>query len=94
MCLIYESLSGCDNPADTDILNELPETEIEDISKLDSERKQCVICLVDFNCGDKVTMLPCIHMFHTDCIQSWLKTKNFCPLCRLKLTKETLDNVS
>ena len=88
---IHEGLNKYDNPTDTDILNELPETEIDDVSLLDSERKNCIICTVGFKCGDKVTMLPCIHMFHTNCIQNWLKSKNFCPFCKMKLTKENLN---
>ena len=87
---IHESLNKMNNPTDEDILNELPETEIGDISKLEANRKNCVICLIDFKCGDKATMLPCIHMFHTNCIQSWLKSNNICPVCKFKLTENNL----
>ena len=87
---IHESLNKMDNPTDIDILNELPETEIGDISKLDSEKRNCLICLENFQTGDKATMLPCIHMFHSNCIQEWLKSKNTCPLCKLKLTRDNL----
>jgi len=87
---IHESLNRMDNPTDIDILNELPETEIGDISRLDSEKRNCLICLENFETGDKATMLPCIHMFHSNCIQEWLKSKNTCPLCKLKLTRDNL----
>ena len=87
---IHESLNKMNNPTDEDILNELPETEIGDISKLEANRKNCVICITDFKSGDKATMLPCIHMFHTNCIQSWLKSNNICPVCKFKLTENNL----
>ena len=87
---IFSSLRN-ENPTDTDILNELPETQIDDVNKLDGEKKSCVICLETFKNGDKATILPCIHLFHTNCIKLWLETKNFCPICKFKLTGENLD---
>ena len=88
---VNQSLNKMDNPTEEEILNELPETEIGDVSKLDPERRNCIICLVDLKSGDKATMLPCIHMFHSYCVLEWLKTKNFCPVCKFKLTKDNLE---
>lgn len=88
---VHETLNKKDNPTDADILAELPETEIGDISLLDPERRKCIICSVDLKSGEKATMLPCIHMFHSFCIQEWLRTKNFCPVCNYKLTNENMN---
>ena len=41
----------------------------------------CAICLFDFENGDGVATLPCSHLFHTDCISSWLRQKPRCPVC-------------
>ena len=41
--------------------------------------------------GDKAIILPCIHLFHTECIKNWLKTQNTCPICKFKLTGENLN---
>ena len=75
---------------DRDILNELPETNIEDVSKLYSDKKNCVICLEDFKNREKAIILPCIHLFHKNCIKSWLKKNNSCPICKFKLTRDNL----
>ena len=83
-----------ENPTDSAIVSELPETKIEDINKLDNDKKNCVICMEDFKNGDKSTNLPCLHMFHTNCIQNWLKTQNTCPICKYKLTQDNINNVS
>ena len=88
---IRESLNKMENPTDEEILNILPETDIGDVSKLELEKRNCIICLIDFKTGDKATMLPCVHMFHTPCIQGWLQSKNTCPVCKFKLTKENLN---
>ena len=84
---LRESLNKMDNPTDVDILEQLPESEIEDTSQLSEEKKDCIICLAKFKKSDKITMLPCTHMFHSYCVESWLKAKNFCPVCKLKIVK-------
>jgi hypothetical protein len=83
-----------ENPTDAAIVSELPETKIDDIKKLDNDKKNCVICMEDFKNGDKTTNLPCLHMFHTNCIQSWLKTQNTCPICKFKLTVDNINNIN
>ena len=88
----FSLIGNRENPTDQEILNELPETQIEDVNKLDTEKKNCVICLEDFKNGDKACVLPCVHLFHTNCIQQWLKTKNFCPICKFKLTGENINS--
>ena len=83
-----------DNPTDAAIVSELPETQIDDINKLEEDKKNCVICMEDFKNGDKSTNLPCLHMFHTNCIQSWLKTQNTCPICKFELTQDNINNIN
>lgn len=42
----------------------------------------CVICFADYVLGDMVTKLPCGHVFHRDCAETWLKKIFTCPLCQ------------
>lgn len=43
----------------------------------------CVICLEDFKDGDVCRALPeCHHVFHKECVVSWLMQSNSCPICR------------
>ena len=79
-----------DNPTSQAIVNSLPENMIEDVNKLDNDKKNCLICLEDYQNGDKTTTLPCIHLFHTYCILNWLKTKNNCPICKYKLMENNI----
>ena len=87
-----QRMGSRENPTDEEILNELPETKIEDVNKLDPEKKNCIICLEDFKNGDNAIILPCIHIFHTECIKNWLKTQNTCPICKFKLTGENMNS--
>ncbi|KAJ1304717.1 hypothetical protein OPQ81_005855 [Rhizoctonia solani] len=45
----------------------------------------CPICILDFEEGDDVRVLPCEgrHKFHKDCVDQWLlELSSSCPLCR------------
>ncbi|KAJ4711540.1 RING/U-box superfamily protein, partial [Melia azedarach] len=68
------------------------ETAVEDLDKVVYDvgggcclRDQCPICLVGFEKGEEITRLPCLHDFHEDCIQKWLKKSHLCPFCRFPL---------
>lgn len=44
---------------------------------------ECSICLVFFDAGDKVKVLPsCSHCYHCDCVDKWFITHSSCPICR------------
>ena len=72
-------------------IKDFNEIEIEDVSKLEEGNKSCVICLEEFVSKEKVVALPCIHFFHSGCINNWLKESNLCPVCKFKLTTENLE---
>lgn len=42
----------------------------------------CPVCLEDFSDGDRVRRVGCHHLFHTDCIDPWLRKHPACPVCR------------
>lgn len=45
----------------------------------------CRVCLTDFTPGEKLRTLPCLHIYHVDCIDEWLKRNAVCPVCRQSL---------
>ena len=47
--------------------------------------KSCVICISDFELDEKITVLKCKHILHTECISEWVKYKSECPTCREKI---------
>ncbi|CCM05369.1 uncharacterized protein FIBRA_07584 [Fibroporia radiculosa] len=48
-------------------------------------RETCPICIVDFEEGDDLRVLPCEghHRFHCECVDQWLlELSSSCPICR------------
>ena len=44
---------------------------------------KCTVCLCPLKKDDMVWELKCKHVFHQDCIKTWLKEYNYkCPVCR------------
>ena len=52
----------------------------------------CSICLDEYESGERLRVLPCRHMFHTDCIMPWLtERQGLCPLCKMEVLPEEED---
>ncbi|XP_058192012.1 E3 ubiquitin-protein ligase MPSR1-like [Rhododendron vialii] len=43
--------------------------------------ESCRVWLEEFVKGEKVTCMPCRHVFHEGCIKTWLGTCHVCPIC-------------
>ncbi|CAJ1937887.1 unnamed protein product [Sphenostylis stenocarpa] len=89
--VITDSSSGSYNPsprlANTGIkkkaLKTFPTVSYSTELKYPGLDTECVICLLDFDNGDKVRILPkCNHGFHVRCIDKWLSSHSSCPKCR------------
>ena len=66
----------------------------DDVSAV-SATLECAICLEPFVRGEHVRTLPCMHRFHMQCADRWLRgdmPKSFhCPVCRTKVVTQRYD---
>jgi len=46
-----------------------------------SREEKCHICIDTWEDNQRLTRLNCFHLFHTECISTWLKEKKKCPIC-------------
>lgn len=51
----------------------------------------CAVCKDEVSVGEKVTRLPCCHLYHRECILPWLEIRNTCPVCRYELPTDDAD---
>ena len=71
------------------IMKFLPIWEVRE-NKKNNNNNNCVICLYEFQIGDKIAALPCLHIFHFDCIKNWLKNELSCPVCKFEVTLSSI----
>lgn len=71
-------------PAPNEVVDSLPTRLYKKLQKNQNEEAaQCYICLVEYEDGDSMRILPCNHEFHRTCVDKWLKEiHRVCPLCR------------
>ena len=73
--------------ASSGAISSLPVSKVGDPqSELPEDKRQCSICLEDFESGDDRTSLPCLHGFHTECVNRWLKSNGICPVCKTSVS--------
>jgi len=58
------------------------------------EDKTCCICLSEYEPGDDLYVVPCGHVYHVDCINSWCKSNVRCPLCNFDLEGEGCNDAT
>eukprot|EP00298_Acanthocystis_sp_HF-20_P018718 c22016_g2_i5.p1 GENE.c22016_g2_i5~~c22016_g2_i5.p1 ORF type:complete len:284 (+),score=91.89 c22016_g2_i5:44-853(+) len=64
------------------------EEEIRELKKYTlsaDEHDCCCICLDKLCKNQEVRQLNCVHHFHLDCIDQWLKINKSCPLCKITI---------
>ncbi|KAK1257043.1 RING-H2 finger protein ATL57 [Acorus gramineus] len=48
------------------------------------EEEVCPVCLKSLVFGEEIKRTPCGHLYHSECIFSWLKRSHTCPVCRFE----------
>jgi E3 ubiquitin-protein ligase RNF115/126 len=74
-------------PATQTDIDNLPRKKV-DVEMLGAEHKaECSICMDEVNIGEEVTVLPCKHWFHHQCVGAWLLEHDTCPHCRQSISQ-------
>ncbi|XP_044489921.1 E3 ubiquitin ligase BIG BROTHER-related-like isoform X1 [Mangifera indica] len=65
----------------THALASLPTINFRTGSSQSEGNDLCVICRVDYEDGETLTLLSCQHAYHSECINDWLRINKVCPIC-------------
>ena len=53
--------------------------------KFSNDDNKCVVCQYEFKNGEEVTKLSCGHLFHSECVDTWLSKNKVCPMCHKEI---------
>jgi phospholipase C len=71
--------------ASPQVISSLPSSRITNLQEIPEDKRQCVICMEEYEVGEERTTLPCCHGFHKSCVNRWLGSKGCCPVCKLEV---------
>jgi hypothetical protein len=74
-----------------DVVITVDDNDLEKLKSIKLESNidtNCSVCMGHMVKDEMVTELKCSHLFHTDCIEPYLKQYNYkCPVCRAEVGK-------
>ncbi|CAL9101551.1 unnamed protein product [Musa textilis] len=79
----------------SDVLETFPTLVYAEVKglKVGKGALECAVCLSEFEDDEELRLLPrCSHVFHSDCIDSWLASHVTCPVCRANLAEQAADD--
>lgn len=79
-------------PASQAAIEKLGTKQIDKEMMGENGKAECTICIDEMHLGDEVTVLPCKHWFHGECVVLWLKEHNTCPVCRAPIEQRDGNN--
>lgn len=69
-----------------DTIASLPSINYKSEQTMDGQTDSCVICRLDYEEGETLTVLSCKHSYHSECIINWLKINKVCPICSAEVS--------
>lgn len=77
----------------SELQSHIPTSSIPRKQPEQEENNECIIDLEPIRNGDSVVRLPCLHVYHSDCILPYLRGQRSpkCPLCRTAVSRDDLD---
>lgn len=73
-------------------LASLPTCKASSVKEAGCTNCECAVCRMEYGDDDALTLLPCKHHYHADCIQQWLTLNKVCVLHAQSVAAELHDN--
>ncbi|KAL8520653.1 hypothetical protein ACS0TY_011261 [Phlomoides rotata] len=75
-----------------DTIASLPSINYKSQDIQEGRNDSCVICRLDYEDGDTLTVLSCKHSYHPECINNWLQINKVCPVCSAEVSTTSGKN--
>jgi E3 ubiquitin-protein ligase BIG BROTHER-like protein len=64
-------LKECEKPLSNNVIGALPKANFltAESKNLESDMLKCAVCQCDYEDGDEMTSMTCMHRYHTECIE-------------------------
>ncbi|KAL5566127.1 hypothetical protein UlMin_029291 [Ulmus minor] len=75
---------------DSSVLETFPTMQYSEVKglKIGKDALECAVCLNEFEDDETLRLIPkCDHVFHPECIDTWLESHTTCPVCRANLAE-------
>ncbi|KAJ7942646.1 E3 ubiquitin ligase BIG BROTHER-related [Quillaja saponaria] len=69
-----------------DTIAALPSVNYKTGCSQNGSNDSCVVCRLDYEDGETLTVLSCKHSYHSECINNWLKINKVCPVCSAEVS--------
>jgi len=83
---LFEELERENNRTPEEYLGQLPIQKVNqgflDRTNEEGEKFNCMICLSEYELDEEIKTLPCLHFFHSECLNEWLTRSRNCPVCK------------
>jgi hypothetical protein len=86
--VVQPSLAGPISPVLAEDFHVVIAEEEEQKNTVKRLHGTCTICLDSLVLNEAV-FLDCLHSFHDDCVEAWLRMSNICPVCRYPVNGPT-----
>jgi len=69
-------------------VNRIPRVKFGEV---DIHNDSCCVCLTDFELDEIISVLPCGHGYHQQCIDTWISDhSDLCPMCKRSILLEPI----
>lgn len=79
---LLEQLHNPNRGVPKEEINKLTKKTFKKKDTPQGEEEQCTICITEFEDGEEIRELPCKHIFHPNCIDTWIVQNSHCPICK------------
>ena len=69
------------------------DSKVNNIIKNNEKKIKCGLCSLKIDFEQKYINLSCSHIFHGKCIDKWIRRKKNCPVCKQKISPDTIKKI-